>query len=242
MMKERYPNIFNSVKENLQGLQGIVSFDIDAVTQKTYTLALNNASHKFGKYIDINELKTYWALADITQKHLGTSADESMVIAISLWNNDYVYGESPLMPGILNLLTMFNEAKIPYIFISSRPAEFLETTKKYFEKNLPFVNPENIIMTRVNPNPGGAYKAAMIDKYGVGLHIEDSFEEAKSIVGATPARVIMIPQPWNDHDRFEHARIKYLGSFVDPSVGSYPLLKFLGSLDAREFLHNVAHY
>lgn len=244
MYKERYPNVFETFSENMKLLNGkAVGIDIDAVTQATYILALNKASYDIGKIIQRDDLKTYWELAEIAKKN-GIAPEKAKDFALSAWNNDYVYSNAPVMPGIKDLLQMFDEASVQYLHISSRPVEFLDTTRNFFKNNFPFKNAdkylsENIILGRIDGVSGGVFKAEMINKYNVGLFIEDATEEAEIIVKNTNAKVIIVPQPWNETERFEHPRIKYLGSYKE-SNGSWSVLKFLASSEANKFLNNVA--
>ena len=235
MFAERYPNVFNSLSENLKLLNGgAVGIDIDAVTQATYVLALNKISHTLRKNIQKEDLVTYWELAKIAKDN-GVDPDKAMELAKSAWNDDEVYANAPAMPGIKSFLQMLNEAALPYLFISSRPVEHLEATREWFRKELPWVKPENIILGRKEGMSGGEFKSGMINRYGVALHIEDAVEEAKTIAQETPAHVIIVPQPWNDNGRFVHPRIKYLGE-SSYSNGSWSVIRFLSGPQAKDFL------
>ena len=237
---EKYPFTFKNISENLKLLKGgLVSFDIDAVTQQTSDLSLKKASHILKKYITISDIVKYWGLKDIAAKN-GMNEKEALEFSLYCWNDHSVYSGSPVLPGTLTLLRLFEEARIPYMFISSRPTEFKLTTKRWFEKNLPWVDPKNIIVERVGAAFGGSYKSDMINKYGVVLHIEDAVEEARAIAQETSAKVIIVPQPWNQSGRFFHPNIKYLGEFR--YSGTFPLIKFLASDNAKDFLDHVAHY
>jgi hypothetical protein len=116
----------------------------------------------------------------------------------------------------------------------------LEATREWFARELPWVKPENIILGRKEGMAGGDFKSDMINRFGVALHIEDAVEEAKTIAQETRARVLIVPQPWNDHDRFLHPRIKYLGE-SSCSNGSWSVIRFLSSPQAKDFLVDVAH-
>ena len=240
MFAERYPNVFNSLKENLKLLNGgVIGIDIDAVTQATYILALNKISHTLRKNIQKEDLVTYWELAKIA-KNNGVDPDKAMELARSAWNDDEVYANAPAMPGIKSFLHMLNEASAPYLFISSRPTEHLGATREWFRKELPWVKPENIILGRKEGMAGGDFKSSMVNKLGVALHIEDAVEEAKIIVQETSAHVLIVPQPWNDDGRFVHPRIKYLGR-SSYSNGSWPVIRFLSGSQAKDFLSDKAN-
>jgi uncharacterized HAD superfamily protein len=239
MFKERYPNVFDSFTENLKVLDGAaVGIDIDAVTQATYFLALNNVSHALGKVIHREDLRTYWELANIAKRN-GMDPDRAMAFAKDAWNNDYVYQNAPVMPGITTFLQLLNEASVPHKFISSRPVDFKKTTRKFFKNEFPWEKPGDIILGRREGMDGGLFKACMINKYNIALHIEDAIEEAEVIVRETNAHVLIVPQPWNDEERFEHPRIKYLGSSAE-SNGTWPVLRFLAGSEAKDFLTSVA--
>lgn len=239
MYAERSPHVFNALRENLKLLNGrSVGIDIDGVTQATYILALNKVSHTFGKVINREELSSYWELAKIVQKN-GVPEDDALEFAKGAWNDDYVYLNSPLMPGIADLLKMFNEASVSYKFISSRPIKFADTTFEFLNKQFSWIKPEDIIIGRKEGENGGDFKANMIDRYNVALHIEDAVEEARLIVRNTNAHVLIVPQSWNDYDRFEHPQIKYFESYVN-SNGVWPVVRFLMSPAFKEFFNDVA--
>jgi len=235
MLAERAPHLLNSVSENLKFLEGRpVGIDIDAVTQATYILALKRASQSLGKVILKEHLTTYWELAKIVQKN-GISEDKAMDFSKDAWNNYEVYRKAPEMLGIRTLLEVFNEIKVPYLFISSRPIEFEDVTREWFKKRFSWIPGENIILGRKEGVHGGDFKAQTIQEFGVRLHIEDATEEAQIIVQKTGAHVLMVPQPWNRTEIFDHPRIKYLGDFAQVN-GSWPVLKFLASREAKQFL------
>ena len=146
MLTERCPHIFSKVSENLKLLRGgSIGIDIDAVTQATFYLALNRVSHQLRKVTDKSELITYWEFANIGKRN-GIPEHEAMEFARGAWNNEEVYSNAPLMPGISTLLELFREMNVPHFFISSRPVKFADTTYKWFEKTLPQEKIENIIL------------------------------------------------------------------------------------------------
>jgi len=234
------------VAENLKSLNGNpIGIDIDGVTQATYFLALNHAAHnlKMIKPPLVKNLIGYWELINIVQANGMSDRDQATKYAKALWNNDNVYLRSPAMLGITTLLKIFNEVHLPYIFISSRPVEFLSVTQEWFAQTLPWVKSEDVILGRPEEVSGGYFKAAMITKHRVLLHIEDGLEEAQEIVEKTPAGVIIVPQPWNIGQRINHPRIKqFRPQEYEVTKGIWPVIKFLASSDARTFLQSVAQY
>lgn len=240
MSIERHPLLTNSIKENLSFLNGRkVSLDIDAVTQASYILALRNASQELKKVITKEMLTTYWQMAKIAEEN-GVSKEKSLAFAQGVWNRHDVYLNAPPMNGITALLEAFDDNKIPYLFISSRPVEFTETTKEWFAKTFPQVDSENIILGRKKEMGGGEFKANMVKKYNVGLHIEDAMEEAV-VIAETGVPVVLVPQPWNEQENIIHPRIKHLGAH-SYSEGTWPAVRFLRSKEAKEFFANVAQY
>jgi hypothetical protein len=239
---EKFPLIANLIAENLQALDGgMIGIDIDAVTQATYTLALRNVSRRLGlqSVIPKERLTSYWELVKIAQ-HYGIAEDEALEYARSSWNDHEVYQNSPAMPGIRSLLEIFRYVQIPHIFISSRPPEFLETTQIWFGMTFPWINLESIILGRAEGMSGGEFKTGAVKKYGVVLHLEDAPEEAIPIVEQTSARVILVPQPWNLQEEISHPQIKTLTRHYSEVAGVWPVLRFLASPEARDFLRNVA--
>lgn len=232
MPVERIPALTTAITENLKPLKGgAVGIDIDAVTQATFILALNYVSHDFKKVILKENLRSYWELASIAEAN-GISADKAVEYAKNAWNRHEVYLNSPIMPGITPLIEIFESAGFPYFFISSRPPEFLETTQKWFAKKFPWVKKQNIILGR---------KIEAIKEHGIALHIEDAPEEALNIIHKTLARVLLVPQPWNLRERIDNPRIRQLGPYSD-TAGVWPVLRFLASPNAKEFLNDVAQY
>ncbi len=237
--KDRYPRIYSRLSENIRLLNGgTVSFDIDAVTQATWSIALTGVSHKIGKSLAINDLVTYWELKNIVKNH-GFDEAAALQVALTAWNNENVYLNSPTMPGISTLLRMFNEIGVSYKFISSRPTEFADVTKVFFNKAFPWVDPKNIILGRKDGEHGGDFKARMIKELGVVLHVEDALEEARVIIRDTNAKVLVVPQPWNENGRFEDPKIKYLGHHAEGKY-SWTVLRFLAGNEVRSFLGDVA--
>lgn len=230
-----YPNVFKNLSENLKLLNGqLITFDIDGVTQATYTLALNGVSHKFNKAIHRDDLTSYWELVNIAQNN-GYGPEKAWEVAKSAWNKDGVYLNSPDMPGISTLFRFLTEVGQPYKFVSSRPKEFLEVTKIFFEKTFPWIDTNNIILGRNEDEHGGDFKARMLNELGAVLHIEDALDEAKTIVDSTKAKVLVVSQPWNESGRFDNSNVKYLGHYYENRY-SWPVIKFLASDEAKRFL------
>ena len=155
------------------------------------------------------------------------------------WNNDDVYRNAPEMHGARTLLEVFNELKVPYVFISSRPVEFEDVTREWFKNTFPLVPSGNIILGRKEGVHGGDFKAQMIQKFGVGLHIEDAMEEAVIIADTAKIPVLVVPQPWNAQEDVDHVRIKLLGEYSQ-YAGTWPVLRFLAKKEARDFFSSVA--
>lgn len=240
MSIERHPLLTKSIKENLSFLNGRkVSLDIDAVTQASYILALRNVSQELKKVITKEMLTTYWQLAKIAEEN-GVPKEKSLAFAQGAWNRHDVYLNAPPMPGVTALLETFDDNQIPYLFISSRPVEFTETTVEWFAKTFPQVKSENIILGRKKEMGGGEFKADMAKKYNVGFHIEDAMEEA-IVIAEAGVPVILVPQPWNEQEVPTHPRIKHLGAHSH-SDGSWPAVRFLRSKEAKEFFASVAQY
>lgn len=241
MLVERNSRVATAIAENLKVLKdSAVSIDIDAVTQATFILALNHASHELKKVVLKEKLTDYWELANIARAN-GVSDEKALGFAKNAWNRHDVYLNSPTMPGIATLLEIFNGIDIPYFFISSRPVEFLKTTHAWFAKMFPRVKEENIVLGRPEGVSGGVFKSAEIRKRRILLHLEDALEEASIIVDKTPAGVLVIPQPWNVSEKTDNPRIKQLGPYSD-TAGVWPVIRFLASHEAKEFLNNVAQY
>jgi len=225
---ERFSPIINPIAENLKVLDGIIGLDIDAVTQATYIRALAKVSRELGlrSVIAKERITDYWGLVKIIQ-HYGVSEEAAWKLARGAWNTESVFLESPPMPGISSLLKIFRDLEMPYVFISSRPAEFLNVTQTWFAKTFPWVNPENIILGRKKPE--------VVKEYNVGLHLEDSAEEALAIVRESSAKVILIPQPWNLSDDTFHPQIERVGPYSQ-LAGVWPAIRFLASHGAKDFL------
>lgn len=238
MLTERAPHLLNCVGESLSFLDGrFIGIDIDAVTQATFIMALKKASQSLGKVILVEHLTKYLELANIAQKN-GIPADKALEFSKGAWNNDDVYLNSPEMPGARILLETLDQLKIPYIFISSRPVEFEDVTRKWFKNTFPLVPSKNIILGRKEGVHGGDFKAQMAQKFGVGLHIEDAMEEAVIIADKAKIPVLVVPQPWNA-EAIENDRIKLLGVY-SPYAGTWPVLRFLAKKEAKAFFSSVA--
>jgi len=239
MLAERAPHLLNVVSENLNFLNGrYISIDIDAVTQATYILALRNVSRNFRKVVLKEEIKTYWGLTDIVEKN-GVPKDRSLDFAKEAWNNNEVYSKSPEMPGIRALLEVLNEIKVPHKFFSARPVEFEDVTKGWFKETFPWVPSDDIVLGRKEGVSGGFFKAQMVLKYNVGLHIEDALDEAAEIAELTKIPELVVPQPWNTQEIIASPMIRLLGKYSEQD-GAWPILRFLAGKDAKSFFNSVA--
>lgn len=129
MITERAPNLASRILENLKQLGGTIGVDIDGVTQATYAWALKKASHDLKTYIPKEQLTSYWELAEIARQR-GIEKAESLEYARQVWNDNEVFRNSPPLPGARSLTRLLHELSIPYVFISSRPPDFWDTTRE----------------------------------------------------------------------------------------------------------------
>ncbi len=240
MSIERSPHLVTKVSESLKFLEGRkIGLDIDAVTQATFILGLRNASEHLRKVILKEWLTTYWQLANIAKEN-GIPEADAMSFAKGVWNRHDVYLNAPPMPGIKTLLETFDKIGVSYVFISSRPVEFLDTTREWFRNTFPQVKGENIILGRAEGMTGGKFKADTARSLNLGLFIEDAPEEAVVIAGAG-IPVLLVPQPWNANEKIDSPLIKRLGDY-DHTAGTWPVLRFLATSEAKEFFASVAQY
>lgn len=235
MLKERAPNYLRRVEKNLSCLDGgLVGVDIDGVIQASYVNALHKVSHHLRAAVSKHQLITYWELVKIVSDH-GIEGSMALKFAKDAWNERSVFLNSPLMPGASTLLETLHEIQVPHIIVSSRPPEFLDETMEWFDSNFPWIKADNIVLGRDKGMTGGEFKRSVVEKFGIKVHIEDAYEEALEIANKTPARVLLVPQPWNANEHINHPRIKFLGPY-DDNVGVWPVMRFLASSEAWSFL------
>lgn len=197
-------------------------------------MALSKVSHGLKAVISKDQLTSYWELVKIVERY-GIPECESLEYAKRAWNDHEVYRKSPPVPGAKSLLKILHELAIPHVFISSRPPNFLYTTREWFAESMPWVDPETVILGRKEGISGAEFKAAVVNKLNIRLHIEDTMEEALGVAEATPAKVLIVPQPWNLNEATNNPNIKILGPYSETS-GVWPVLRFLSSKEAAFFL------
>jgi len=201
---ERCPAIRNKISRNLEklGVPLKISFDIDGVVQATFQQALLWASHRLKNSIDLEQLVTYWGLNEISRK-FRLSEKDAHDSTRNAFNREEVFLNSPPLPGARSILGIFQELGIPYVFISSRPADFLEATGNWFAKEFPWIDRNNIFLRREEGESGGSFKSRVIVSQGVLLHFDDSMEDAQEIVRRTQAKIVIVPQPRNRYITLE---------------------------------------
>ncbi|MBI3397138.1 HAD family hydrolase [Candidatus Woesebacteria bacterium] len=171
----------------------ILSFDIDGVVVHTAPRAVRLFNYRFNQHRQLSDLTTFMRMADwIKEVSDGDSIKESMKI----WNDADVLGGSPPVPGAIAVLDHLRRRNIQPFFITSRPANTKDVTLRWFRSWLPWVDEGRILM-RSGPESGLKFKTRTIKEFGVGIHFEDSLEQATDIAGVTKARVILVNQPWN---------------------------------------------
>ncbi len=183
------------------------------------------------------ELVTYWELVEICKKE-GVDPSKAHDFAKGLWNNRNVYRDAPEVPGSKSLLRILKAIEQPIIFVSSRPDVFIDTTNTWFNSTFPWIGNKDIYLGRQHSQEGGVYKSGVIQALNVQLHFEDALEEAKDIISSTEAKVIIVPQPWNLVCDFESQKMKTFSSY-SADAGMWPVIRFLASPEAAEFLGRV---
>lgn len=238
MLKERDSFLAAVIERNLSYIEGgLVALDIDNVTQSTCTKAFNKASYKLNVQIFKEQITNYWKLKEIAEAN-GIPTDKSLSFAKNAYNDDQVYRESSEMPGMRSLLKIFGN-KIPYIFYSARPIEYIDVTQDWFGKKFPFVDFEKINIGRKKGTSGGLYKSSIVKEKNIKLCLDDSIEETLEIAANTRAKSIIVPQPWNMLDQVNHPQIKYVTDFIESENDIstiWPIIRFLKDNSAADFL------
>lgn len=179
----------------------VVSFDIDGVEINSATPAVNKFNKIFNTVYTIDDLKTYWAMADLVKK-ANLTIEDPRSYAINLWNSEDVFKDAPPASGAWLLGNYLRQSQLNIHRITSRPSHMAEVTLGWYAAKMPWVD-RNLIHIQENSSfirdksQLALHKIETINKLGVQFHFEDSYEEAEAIVANTNAKVILVPASWN---------------------------------------------
>lgn len=179
-----------------------VSFDMDGVEINSAELAIGNLNNKLGTNHVVDDLIGYWTMVDLVSK-ADPSIQDPKKYATDLWNNDNVFGNAKPDSGAWILANYLNRIGINNISrITSRPSFVKDVTLNWYKTKMPWVKQESIYI-QDNALYDPDYKVKKIIELGIDLHFEDSVDEAEKIVSQTNARVVLVPQFWNQEYIFD---------------------------------------
>lgn len=193
---ERLDSVINVLKKS------VVSFDIDGVEINSAAPAVEKFNRIFGAKYKVDDLKTYWSMVEWV-KIADPSIEDPRSYAINLWNSKDVFEDAPPAAGAWLLGNYLRQKDYLDIYrITSRPSRVTEITLGWYAAKMPWVDRELIHIQQDGiPVQEGSqlasHKIETINRLGIQLHFEDSFEEAEAIVSNTDAKVILVPAPWN---------------------------------------------
>ena len=192
--------LLQKIEKSIRKLSKIrVGSDIDNTevsTTENGILLLNKIQHSDFKTEDV----TYdFAIIDLIAEKL-PKVSNPREYAIELWNCNENLSTARPVSGLLSVshyLNKFGLIDIPRI--TSRPAYAQDVTFSWYQKNMPWVVDHKLIYMQKGAEINPDYKIDQINKMGIELFFEDSFEHAIRIVSETRSTVVLVPQPWNEN-------------------------------------------
>ena len=79
------------------------------------------------------------------------------------------------------------------------------------------------------------YKVNTIDRLGIGVHFEDSVEQAEDITQKTNAIVVIVPHPWNWSYQPENDRIIVAKDHIQKPEAVRAFLAFASSQHVAQY-------
>ncbi len=162
-----------------------------------------------------NKNKTSFTLEDINNYYLWKtkihSSKEESISEIMAFQQSEHFEKIDLIDGVKEVLEVLYEKHTLY-FITSRPQEFKEDTKRFFAKYFPNQNFEIIHSEDMQ---GGKTKSEICEELGIEIMVEDNADYALNCA-EKGIKVFLIDKPWNKkHSEHENIiKIKELNEFL----------------------------
>lgn len=185
-----------------------VSFDIDGVEVESTDLSVRKYNllygYKSGNPKAFEDVKGYAIMVDWIRD---AGSNEPWPEAVDIWNSPNVLGSAKPVKGTKIIVKFLAQREIAPYRISSRPEYTRTLTENWYLKEYGPSFDLSLIRLQEGQTINPDFKAAEIDRVGIGFHFEDSFENAELIVKKTDAVVILVPQPWNEDYQPANERI-----------------------------------
>lgn len=179
--------------------KSVVSFDIDQVEANSAATALSRINSKLGSSFVPEDLVSYWSTIDLLESNFKNQVKNPQEFAVENWNHPSVILNALPVSGALILSKYLFDNGVNAYRITSRPSTLREVTLGWYQKYMPWVDRSRICIQAEGVEIRPDFKVDMIKKYKVTLHFEDSWEQAVEITKNTPAKVVLVPQPWNNN-------------------------------------------
>jgi hypothetical protein len=186
------------------------SFDHDGVLADTKSVVVARYNKDFNKSHCVDEVvrwKTiaYWAMTEL-------GMDEESANAL---DNRYWYQMPELLetakpkPGAVKITKALTDMDIWYPVITSREPEYEVSTFRWYQREMPWISPEQIFIRPNSEMDGEIFKVWMVKLLKRGIHFEDAKSHAVNLLSYTDTTVAYISN--------------------DPSLDSWPkLIRFSG--------------
>lgn len=212
-MKKEKEIFYRPLSEVFKGRR--LSFDIDGVLSLTVYPVVGKVNEDFGTTYDIADFSGWatvrrWAEKnwDRRKPFVDSVAKTPEEYDAWVWTDPEVLLRGLLGPGSDYVTRCAAEAASYYRVVTSRVPELRESTYRWSEANLPWIDRDRISMNEDPSVSGEVFKHKEIARHGIDLHFEDSLRHAKLIVENTPATVILLSN-WDvaRNEPYSHPRI-----------------------------------
>ncbi len=207
---ERKIDTLNARQKALFGIfadqTAILSFDADGILINSAHAVTHAFNRKYNTSFTTKNITNWYSLVDWS-KSLGFGDAESSEIALNIWNDPKVIGDSGPMPGALE--TCFSVAHFlgedRLHVITSRPASLRQITFDWFNYWMPWIPKRNIHIRDSDSVTGENFKVNKISEIKVSVHVEDAAHQAQPILDGTNAWVYYIPTMYEE--QLTHAKL-----------------------------------
>lgn len=195
MEKERFLSR-KTFKEVLKDQECVFGFDIDGVLINTPKLVAERLNKEFNlerKILPV-EINEWYAVQNFLVRNFGWQEKRALDYELYVWTEPEMVKDARPMPGARMFTQELTKMGVPFFVYSSRKPALKETTFETFAKWFPWINAEQILLRDENNShvPGPVFKAYVVSKKGITLHIDDDYLHILDVLNLTRASAVLL--------------------------------------------------
>lgn len=166
-----------------------LSVDNDGVISDTKGFVVQKVNQELDTSYVVSDIDDWYWVKNTLSRH-GRDEDTAMEFNNKLWFDPDLLFQVPPTEGAIEFMQWFHNRGLDIHVITSRDPHLRDSTIAWYQKHMPFLDEQNIILSPTKERRGDFFKVWAI-KYLVkpAIHIEDSSHHAKLILDYTDTAV-----------------------------------------------------